>query len=180
MLWFVLWGDFGARIEFLLYDADLEGALQKPTWCDPAASGQVCGTRVGLDQVITRQCPCSGDVGSSLPIVPFYRSVLVLPQSLPVVPLRGLGITTRFWNVCKMTFYFRNFRFFKIWICDFSEHCNYQVTESKATTDVFCISVSLIKKCLRELMILSDYSYGCEREGFVSAFLVKAAMTPKE
>lgn len=62
----------------------------------------------------------------------------------------------------------------------FSEHCNSQVTESKATTDVSCISVLLIKECLRELMILSDYSYGCEREGFVSAFLIKAAVTPKE
>lgn len=77
MLWFVLWGDFGARIEFLLYGVELEGALQKSTWYDPVASGQVRGTRVGLDQVITRQGACSGDVGSSAPIVLPHWSVCV-------------------------------------------------------------------------------------------------------
>lgn len=159
MLWFVLWGDFGARIEFLLYGVELEGALQKSTWYDPVASGQVRGTRVGLDQVITRQCACRGDVRSSAPIVLLHWSVCVSIAAEPACSAsEGLGITTSFWNVCKMTFYFKNFNFLKIGICDFSEHCNYQVIESKATTDMSCISVSLIKECLRELMILSDYS----------------------
>lgn len=52
-----------------------------------------------------------------------------------------------------MTFYFRNVYFLEIRICDFSELCNYQVIEPKATTDVSWIYTLLIKKCLRELMI---------------------------
>lgn len=68
-----------------------------------------------------------------------------------------------------MTFYFRNVYFLEIRICDFSELCNYQVIEPKATTDVSWIYTLLIKKCLRELMILSDYSCGSERKGFISA-----------
>lgn len=157
---------WSTQIEFLCCDA--EGALQKSPWCHPAGIGAGSGTR---------QCPCSGDVGSSAPTFSTSLSVLMLQQSLPVVPPRGLEITNNyfFWNVCKMTLYFRNFHFFKIWICDFSELCDYQVIEFKATTDVSCI-----KKCLRELMILSDYSCGSEREGFISAFPIKAGMTPKE
>lgn len=107
MLWSVLWGDFGAH-KLNFFGVMLKGHSRSP----PDV------TQLELEQAVG-----PGSVHAVGMLDPQHQlslstslSVLMLQQSLPVVPPRGLEITNNyfFWNVCKMTLYFRNFHFFKI------------------------------------------------------------------